>query len=78
MPNELKKLNIKSGVRLKKIDSGIFKNIGIENNFIITHIDKSPVENKLNLISILNSKKGGILIEGLYPSGVKGYYGLGL
>ena len=78
LPNELKKLNIKSGVRLKKIDSGIFKNIGIENNFIITHIDKSPVENKLNLISILNSKKGGILIEGLYPSGVKGYYGLGL
>lgn len=77
-PIDLKKLNIQSGVRLKKIDSGIFKNVGIENNFIITHVDKIPVDNKLNLISILKSKKGGILIEGLYPNGVKGYYGLGL
>ena len=76
--NDLKRLNIKSGVILKKIDNGKFKNIGIENGFIITHVDKVPIDNKRNLINLLRTKKGGILIEGLYPNGTKAYFGIGL
>jgi len=26
----------------------------------------------------LSKKKGGVLIEGVYPNGMKGYYGFGL
>ena len=76
--NDLKRLNIKSGVVLKKIGNGKFKNIGIENGFIITHVDKIPIDNKRNLINLLRTKKGGILIEGQYPNGTKGYFGIGL
>ena len=31
-----------------------------------------------NLINLLRTKKGGILIEGQYPNGTKGYFGIGL
>ena len=30
----------------EKIDNGKFKNIGIENGFIITHVDKVPLITK--------------------------------
>jgi hypothetical protein len=46
--------------------------------FIITSVDKRPVDSIEDLISYLDSKKGGVLIEGVYENGVKGYYGFGM
>jgi hypothetical protein len=31
-----------------------------------------------DLERILAAKRGGVLIEGIYPNGVRAYYGLGL
>tara|TARA_B100000902_G_C26562060_1_gene552363 strand:+ start:297 stop:407 length:111 start_codon:yes stop_codon:yes gene_type:complete len=36
------------------------------------------VESKTKFIAAIKNKNGGILIEGQYPNGIKGYFGLGL
>ena len=76
--SKLRQLNIMSGVEVVSVKEGKFKDIGIEKGFIITHIDKKPVDSKIKLIATIKIKKGGILIEGQYPNGIKGYFGLGL
>ena len=43
-----------------------------------THIDKYPIKSKKQLLNLLKTKKGGILIEGKFENGVKGYFGFGL
>ena len=50
----------------------------MKEGFIITHVDKNPVGKPSELAEQLKAKKGGILIEGIYPDGQKGYYGIGL
>jgi serine protease Do len=73
---ELAKLMLEGGVRVKNLDEGKWKKSGMKENFIIAYIDKVPVENVEDLNRILEYKKGGILVEGLYVSGQKGTYGI--
>jgi len=76
--NELESLNIPSGVKVESVKKGKMEEAGLKKGFIITHIDKQPIESKKQLIRILNNKKGGVLIEGKYPNGIRGYFGFGL
>lgn len=73
---ELASLQVEGGVRIKDIISGKWKEAGIKKGFLITYIDKIPVDNVEDLNRILDFKKGGILIEGLYSDGKKGTYGV--
>jgi serine protease Do len=73
---ELAKLMLEGGVRIKSLDEGKWKKSGMKENFIIGYIDKVPVENVEDLNRILEYKKGGILVEGIYASGQKGTYGI--
>jgi Do/DeqQ family serine protease len=75
--DEMMKLRIAGGAKIKSIKEGKIKNAGLKKGFIITHIDKNIIKSKKELIKTLNSKKGGVLIEGIYPNGVKGYFGFG-
>lgn len=75
---ELKDLKINNGVKISSITSGKLRNAGITNDFIITKIDKQPVTNPEAVAKLFKSKKGGILVEGIYPNGAKGYFGFGL
>ena len=75
---ELESLNISSGVKIESINKGKMQEAGLKKGFIITHIDKQPIKSKKQLIKTLNNKKGGVLIEGKYPNGIKGYFGFGL
>lgn len=63
---ELTKLNIDGGVLIAGIESGKWKKAGIKEGFIITHIDKVPVDNVEDLNRIVANKHGGMLVEGLY------------
>ncbi len=63
-------------MRVKNVTAGKWKEAGLKNNFIIAYIDKVPVDNVEDLNRILDFKKGGILIEGFYPGGEKGVYGM--
>lgn len=75
---ELETLKIEGGVRVKKLSAGKLRDTGIREGFIITKIDRSPVLSTKDLYKILEDKKGGVLLEGYYPSGAKAYYGFGL
>ena len=48
----------------------------MKKGFVIGYIDKVPVDNVEDLNRILDFKKGGILLEGFYPNGQKGTYGV--
>lgn len=76
--DELRQLNINNGIKIQSIKDGKMKNAGLTKGFIITHLDKEPIRTKKQLINYLNLKKGGILIEGKYPNGLKGYFGFGI
>lgn len=73
---ELNTLQLEGGVRIKTITSGKWKEAGIKSGFIIAFIDKVPVENVKDINRILDYKRGGILLEGLYADGTKGTYGV--
>jgi hypothetical protein len=73
---ELVNLQLEGGVRVKKLGEGKWKESGIREGFIISHIDKIPIDNVDDLNQVLEFKKGGILIEGYYPNNEKGVYGL--
>ena len=77
-PNELRKLKITNGVKVESIKDGKLKNAGLNKGFIITHVDKTKVSSRKQLIQFLKSKNGGVLIEGINSSGVKSYFGFGL
>jgi S1-C subfamily serine protease len=73
---ELTKLEIEGGVRLTQLTEGKWKKAGIREGFIISYIDKIPVEDVEDLNRILAFKKGGVLIEGYYDDGEKATYGI--
>jgi S1-C subfamily serine protease len=73
---DLNRLNIDGGVRVSKVDEGVWNRGGVKASFVITHIDKVEVDNVEDLNRILAIKKGGMLVEGLYENGEKGVYGV--
>ena len=75
---EKKMFNIDDGFKIVKLDKGLFRNAGIHEGFIVTSIDKQPVHSTEDLKDALTSKKGGFQIEGVYPNGMRAYYGIGI
>jgi serine protease Do len=73
---ELAKLLLDGGVKVTYVSPGKWKKAGIKNDFLIAFIDKVPVDNVEDLNRILEYKRGGVLVEGFYPDGEKGTYGM--
>lgn len=71
-------LKIENGVKITDLQSGKLKNAGLNKGFIITQIDKQPVDSPEDVSRILSSKRGGVLVEGLHPDGKLDYYGFGM
>ena len=67
-------LKIDDGVRITKIRSGFIKRLGIEEGFIVTHINKVPIKDAESLEDILVKIRGRVYIEGVSKDGVRGYY----
>ncbi|HNP98099.1 MAG TPA: Do family serine endopeptidase [Bacteroidia bacterium] len=72
------KLGLQGGIRISKLMSGKLRSAGIREGFIITAIDKKPIRTMDDLENALKTKQGGVLIEGVYPNGMKAYYGFGI
>lgn len=72
------KLRITNGIKVSKLHEGKLKNMGVKEGFIITKVDNTPIKNIEQFSKIIQNKKGGILLEGIYPNGTKAYYGLGV
>ena len=78
--SKAKKLDIRSGVKVKKLYAGILrKHTQMREGFIITHIDGKSVSSIDDVVSMLENKKGGVMLEGVYEDipGVY-YYAFGL
>lgn len=77
--SEIERLGIEGGVRVTNVTRGkLFANAGIRDGFIITHIDNEPISSTGDLNRSLRNKTGGVLFEGVYPNGRRGYYGVGI
>ncbi|MCX7728141.1 MAG: Do family serine endopeptidase [Bacteroidia bacterium] len=76
---EATSLGIEGGVKIVNIEPGKLMSVGVKKNFIITAIDKKKVLNMKDLRELLENKTGNvILIEGVYPNGIRAYYGFNL
>ncbi|MFS4418218.1 Do family serine endopeptidase [Maribacter sp. 2307ULW6-5] len=75
-----KKLNLDGGVEVTDLVAGqLRQQTQMAPGFIITHADGEEVHSAQALIKLLESKKGGLLLEGVYPDRPgKKYYALGL
>ena len=75
---ELKALKIENGVKVMNINGGKLRSSGIREGFIITRIDRTLMREPKDVLRALDEKRGGVLIEGVYPNGTRAYYGLGV
>jgi len=76
--DESSKLGIKNGVKITKMNAGKLRSAGIREGFIIQSIDNKTIKSTQDIVSALSNKRGGVLIEGIYPNGSRAYYGFGL
>jgi len=80
VPKELReKLEIEGGAQVSEIGNGKWKSSGITKGFIVTSINKRNISDVEDLSTTLSQlpKDDGVLVEGVYPNGVKAYYGIG-
>lgn len=70
-----KKLDIEGGVQVTKLYAGkLMKYTDMREGFIITKVDGTTVNNTKELTKALENKKGGVLLEGIYPDLPGEYY----
>ena len=75
---EKKELNISYGVKLKTLEPGKLKSSGLTEGDVVTKINQTQIESVEQLTRILNTSKGGVLLEIVSESGKKEYVGFGL
>jgi serine protease Do len=71
---EKAKLHLSYGVKVSKVDEGIFEEAGVKPGFIITKVQSRPVKAGKEVEAIIRNSNGRVLIEGVYPNGEEGYY----
>ncbi len=71
-------LGIKNGLKVVSVKSGKFAQVGIKEGFILTSVNKTPVNSVKEVAQILEDAEGGVIIEGIDRSGSKSYYAFGI
>jgi len=74
---EMEDLEIDGGAKIVDLGRGKWKDAGIKEGFIITSIDKQGISNVRDLRNGLLNRRGGTLIEGIYPDGEEAFFGIG-
>ncbi len=71
-------LRLNNGLKVERIEKGLFKNAGIQEGFILTAIDRRAMNEATDVENYIKSKKGGISIEGYYLNGMRVIYTIGI
>lgn len=75
--DEMQELGINHGMKIIELRRGKLLDKGIKEGFIITEIDKNPIRSNADINENIADKRGGVLIEGVYPNGQRSYYAIG-
>lgn len=75
---EKRRLGIANGVRVIDLKPGKFMKVGIKKGFVVTSVNKKPVDSVIEISNILRGVDGGVIIEGVYDDGSKSYYAFGM
>ena len=70
---EKSKFRISSGFKITRLENGKLKNAGIRPGFILISVDRKVIGTAQELKDALTSRDGGVLIEGIYPNGLRAY-----
>ncbi|MEX0985908.1 MAG: Do family serine endopeptidase [Bacteroidales bacterium] len=76
--SEKRNLGINSGVRVVALRPGKFMKVGIRKGFVVTSVNKTPVNSVKEIADMLRDVEGGVIIEGVYNDGSKSYYAFGM
>ena len=76
--DELKQLKINNGVKVEELFNGKLRSVGVRKGYVITSINRQSVKSLDDVNQIINTAKGGILIEGIYENGRREYYAFGV
>ncbi len=71
---EREKLGARFGYRIINIRQGRIANMGIQEGFIITSLNKREYERLEDLINALETMRGQVSIEGIFPNGGRGVF----
>ena len=75
---EKRVLGIRNGLKVSSVKSGKFMKVGIREGFILTSVNKKPVNSVKDVAKVLQEAEGGVIIEGIYRDGSRSYYAFGM
>jgi S1-C subfamily serine protease len=75
---EMQRLKINSGLRIKDLDEGLLSRGGIREGFIIITVNGYAVDSSTGLESALNDNSDRVRISGMYPNGMRVTFEFGL
>ena len=77
-----KQLNISYGLEVLKVNNGALKTAGVNRGFIIQNVNENMVKSIDDLQNIVKkastSKDPVLYVQGIYPTGKKGYFAIPL
>jgi Do/DeqQ family serine protease len=71
-------LGITSGMRVTSVKQGKFAKVGIKEGFVLTSVNKRPVNSVYDIEAILEESEGGVIIEGVDGTGARSYFAFGM
>jgi serine protease Do len=75
---ELSRYRLNTGFKITHLGPGKLRDAGIREGFIVVAVDRKEIRSLNELGDALRSGSGGVLMEGVYPNGLRAYYGIGL
>jgi len=75
---EKSNFNIRSGIKIVRLEEGLLEKGGIRENFIITSVNSHAVDSRSGLESALDQNDERVKISGMYPNGMKVTFEFGL
>ncbi|HSY61861.1 MAG TPA: trypsin-like peptidase domain-containing protein [Cytophaga sp.] len=71
---EKDKMGLQNGVRIVNIRNGLISRLGLQEGFIITSINRTPISDPNEAIRILENIRGQVIIEGIASNGARTFY----
>jgi serine protease Do len=71
---EKDKMGLTNGVRIVNVRNGLISRLGLQEGFVITSINRSPVNDPKEVTQVLENIRGQVIIEGIMSNGSHAIY----